>query len=354
MKPPVRLFPMSVAIALVLLVASDIVVRLAERGSLARAAWYQGVSDRMESGRVNFLFIGTSRTASGFVPHVFEEEVEAETGETVAALNLGRAFSGAVAHYFGCRELLRRHPEGMRGCTVSLEMSAGLPAFHGTWDDAWFFPGNTQLIVDYMSWSDLVRFLRTDAGFEAKAGVLARWLGRGSALVSGRRSIQQRVDWGGVRTVRAVLAKLGARSAPSSGAELPANRQARTDFGGVQLQRDLILERTGPEALAAQLPLGSWDDQVFCQLARMLDEHGVRVLFHDVPVPSYVWEVNDTEIRVADRSAFGKWRADHGIREVRASMELTDEDFPDLSHLRASRVGEYSRGLARSIVALKE
>ena len=340
-----------VGLPILLLLGAELVFRAFERASWVRASWYEGVSDRIERGeRIDYIFVGSSRTASGLVPSAFEDEMERARGTDVACVNLGRAFSGAAAHYFGLRMLLERHPEAMRGCTVSFEESAGLPEFPGTWNDAWYFPGNTQLVVDYMKWDDLVRFLRTDAGFEAKSGVVARYFGRDSALVSGRRQMQQAIDWRGTALVQSILARLGAESAEASGA-LPANRQLRVDAGGVRLQRDLVRERVSPDVLASQEPRTPWDDQTVCAAVRLLLDAGVRVTFHEVPVPSYVWMVNDTPVRRADRESFDAWLGGVGAAEVRSNIRVTDEDFPDLSHLQRGRIEEYSRDLARSMMA---
>lgn len=356
--PGARIFALWFLLPLLLLLGAELAVRRLERNSYARASWYEGVSDRLSSGRVDYLFIGSSRTATGLVPDVFAKEVRAErarlTGESsvdaVVCMNLGRGFSGAAAHYFGLRELLERHPEAMRGCTVAIETSAGIPAFTGTWDEAWYFPGNHQLIVDYLTPGDLRRFLGSEADFEGRAGVVAAFLGRGSRLIAGRRQLQQAVEWRGLDVLRTALEALGAGSAANAEGQLPAHRQLRVDAGGVRLQRDLVVERTSPEALAAQTPLRPWDDQVLCAAARMLREHGVRVVFHEVPVPSYVWTVNETEVRRADRRALGDWCQVRGIGRVVADLEVTDADFPDLSHLRVGRVEEYSRALARAMV----
>ncbi|MEZ4647913.1 MAG: hypothetical protein R3E97_03860 [Candidatus Eisenbacteria bacterium] len=341
-----------ILIPAVMLLVTEVAFRVLDEHSWARALWFEGVSDRMEAGeRIDYLFFGSSRTANGLVASAFESEMESAAGDDVTCVNLGRAMSGAPAQYFGLRMLLEKHPEAMRNCTVSLEESAGLPEYSGTWDDAWFFPGATQLVVDYMERDDLTRYLETRAGFEAKAGVVARYYGRGLALIATRRQMQQRLEWRGQALVERVLTRLGAESAAANG-ELPTNRRLRVDAGGVRLMRDLVHERVSPEALAEQTPAGAWDDQVVCAAARMLEDAGVRVTFHEVPVPSYLWMVNDTEVRRADRESFLEWQHAVGVDEVRSTIEVTDEDFPDLSHLRKSRIEEYSRDLARGMMAL--
>jgi hypothetical protein len=320
--------------------------------SEARMQWFEGASDELAGGGVDFLFLGTSRTASGFLPWAWEDEIEKTTNRQVVCLNLGRAFSGPVASYFGLRELLRRHPERMRRCTVLIEMSGDLPAFTAGWDDPWFFEGNTQLIVDYMRREDLQRVLRTrQHRFEDKAGVVARYIGRGSALVSNRRRIQQAIEWHGLQLARSVMIRLGATTTSTAGIDLPQNRQLRVDAGGIRLQRELVQERTRPEELAAQKPYAPWEGRVIGDVVAELRRSGVRVVFHEIPVPAYVWTVNSTPTRMADRETFDRWTRELGILRLRSGIEVTDADFPDLSHLRASRIEEYTRALARSWLA---
>ncbi len=340
------------AIPLTIFLVLELVARWVDAHSEARILWYEGASDRLAAGGVDYLFLGTSRTATGILPEVWEDEIKNTTHRDVVCLNMGRAFSGPVANFFGLRELLRRHPEEMRHCTVFIEMSSGVPALSAGWDDPWFYEGNTQLIVDYMHREDLLRFLRAPQhNFEDKAGVVGRYLCRGSALVSTRRRIQQAIEWHGLQFVQSVLRRLGATTSPSSGDDLPQNRQLRVDAGGIRLQRELVLERLRPEELETQTPLSPWDARVICEAASELRRHGVHVVFHDVPVPAYLWTVNSTSTRLGDREAFDRWARESGIIELKSGIEVSDADFPDLSHLRASRVEEYTRALARSWLA---
>ncbi len=251
-----RLILLWIGIPLVIVTALEVGARVINERSPARLQWYEGAVDQLAAGGVDFLFLGTSRTASGILPEVWESEIEKATAREAVCLNLGRAFAGPVANYFGLRELMRRYPEEMRRCTVFIEMSAGLPALSAGWDEHWFYEGNTQLIVDYMNRGDLLRFLsvRTHS-FEDKAGVVARYLGRRSVLIATRRRLQQAVEWHGMQFVRWILERLGTKTASRGEVDLPQNRQLRQDAGGVRLQRELVQERLLPEALAAQRPL---------------------------------------------------------------------------------------------------
>lgn len=338
-------------VPLVLIASIELVARRLEASSKTRLQWYQGALDRMATGAVDYIFLGTSRTASGLVPSAWEAEIEEATNRGVVCLNLGRAYSGPVANYFGLRELLRRYPEKMRGCTVFIEMSAGLPAFTGDWNERWFFEGNQQLIVDYMRRSDLMKFLGVrEHSFEDKAGIVARYVGRSSTLISARRRLQQTAEWRGMHLMRTVLRRAGARTQSPDETDLPENRQLRRDAAGIRLQRDLVLERVQPEELAAQRPLAPWDRRVICEAAAELRRSGVRVVFFEMPVPGYYWTVNATPTRQADREAFFVWARTLGIGILSNPLAVGDEDFPDLSHLRASRIEEYTRALARGFL----
>ncbi len=339
-----------IVIPLLLWLGLEMVSQRLDQGSYARAAWYEGALDRSRSGPIDFIFIGTSRTASAILPHVWEKEIREATGSTVHCRNLGRAFSGSPAHHFGLRELVQRHPETMRDCTVFIETTHGIPTFVERWEDKWFFPGNTQLAVDYMNRSDLWRYLRGPHDFESKAGVLGRYLGRFSNLVSGRRQLQQQFDWRVNRLTKRALHALGATEPETSGAALPAHRQLRQDRAGIALQRDLVRERTSPDILAAQEPLLPWEHRVVCQTVEMLKENDVEVVFFEMPAPSYVDIVNGTEVRRADRHAFAEWRTQYGLPLLETDLEVDDEDFPDLSHLAANRIEDYTKALARAFV----
>lgn len=337
-----------IGIPLLIIGALEVAARRLEAVSKTRLQWYPGAIDLTETRGVDFLFVGTSRTASGFVPAAWEDELERASGCDEVCLNLGRAYSGPVANYFGLRELLQRHPDRMRECVVFIELSAGLPAFTSDWTEKWFFEGNQQLIVDFMRRGDLTRFLRVrEHSLEDKAGIAARYAGRGSTLIAARRRLQQTAEWRGMSLVQSVFRAFGAKERGREEVDLPENRQLRRDAAGIRFQRDLVLERVQPEELAAQRPLTPWSTKVICQAAEELRSAGVRVVFFDMPVPDYVWQVNSTPIRRADREAFLQWTRDNGIEVIDRFFEVTDADFPDLSHLRASRIEEYTRALAQ-------
>ncbi|MEZ4652221.1 MAG: hypothetical protein R3E12_01060 [Candidatus Eisenbacteria bacterium] len=229
----------------------------------------------MSQGRSTFSSSVLRGPPVGLDTGAFEDEWRKRTGQDVVCVNRSdRASPGAAAHYFGLRELIRRHPESMRHCWVSIKMSTGLLPFHDTWKDDWYFPGNAQLVVDYMRWDDLVRFLGVEGAFDAQAGIVARYLLRSSALVAGRRTVQQTIEWRGQRALRAILARVGAAARTNAHSTLPASRQLRQDAGGVKLQRDLIVDNTSAEALAAQTPRPPCDEQILCQASLMRGNGG--------------------------------------------------------------------------------
>jgi hypothetical protein len=344
-----------IGIPLSIMALVELAARRFEARAEAHLNWYQGAMNQMAAGGCDYIFVGTSRTAGGIRTDAWEDEIEKVVHRNVVCLNLGHAYAGPVANAFGLRELVSRYPERMRSCTVFFEMSAGLPALSGGWDGRWFYEGNRQLVADFMRKPDLVRFLRSPQhGFEDKAAILARYLGRRSSLIRTRRQILQAIEWHVMQTVRACLVRLGAAETPSGVADLPINRQLRRDAGGIRLQREVARDRVRPEELEKQTPLTPWGRHVICQSAADLRLHGIHVVYYDVPVPADLWTVNSTPLRMRDRETFDLWAREQGIPELQTGLTFSDEDFPDLSHLRASKVEEYTRALARSWLSSSE
>jgi len=333
-------------IPLLILVGAELLAHRLVHKSVLNRTWYRGALDTAASQNLDFIFVGTSRTMSGIDIGVWEQETERALGEDLVCFNLGRAYAGPVAHHFGLRELVEQYPERMRGCTVLIEFSAGLPEYTWDWDHQWFFAGNTQLIVDYMKFSDFRRFLALPNSFDCEVALATRYFGRPFNLMAGRRVIQQAVDYRGQRALRGLLSNLGAgyRITDSQSGSLE-NPRLRTDPQGVEQLRKIIRSRVDPTELARQESLTPWEDRIVCQTAEYLLEHGVRVAFYEVVVPSYVWSVHGTEVRRKDRLAFSKWAEAHEIPIIESRFAITDGDFPDLSHLRADKVPDYTRSM---------
>ncbi len=313
---------------------------------------YPGAMKIAARESIDFIFTGTSRTAGGIALSVWDEELSRHEGRAVRSLNLAQPYSGGAPNYFGLRELADRRARSLAGCTVFFELSAGLPAFTRKWDDPWYFEGNAQIVVDYMRPADLARFLSTDEPFDRKADIVFRYFTRTSRLLSLRRSLQRSVSWRGLAITRRLLTALGGEYRENLlGAKLPPIRVLRTDEHGVRLQRERIRARTSRDALARQKPLRPWKETIVCAAAIMLKERGIAVAFHEVPAPSFAWTVNETETRRLDRADFEAWAKGNDIPIIRSHIAVTDDDFPDLSHLARSRREEYTRALAADFVA---
>src|SRR5215471_20978841 len=89
--------------------------------------WYGAADALAAQGRVDVLFVGSSRVEAAVVPEEFEAAVLARSGRSLRTLNLGRGSSTDVEHYLGVRDLLERHPESLLGVRVFWEAPGGVP-----------------------------------------------------------------------------------------------------------------------------------------------------------------------------------------------------------------------------------
>lgn len=90
---------------------------------------------------------------------------------------------------------------------------------------------------------------------------------------------------------------------------------------------------------------------VLRSIVKLVPENGGRIVLYRMPISSvfrapYVTELGKQAGETMAR-ALVAWRVPTLVPEI----DTSDEDFPDLWHLRASRAAEFSRSLARAFAA---
>jgi len=129
--------------------------------------WYGAAQWAASEGRVDVVFIGSSRVSAAVSVTSFAREVFVRTGQCPRGLNLGQGYSTDPEHYLGLRNLFTSHPESLRGVVVFVEAAGGLPSSNGSevlglarWDTSWVHSAQPWLVVDLLRSEDLLPLWR--------------------------------------------------------------------------------------------------------------------------------------------------------------------------------------------------
>ena len=302
--------------------------------------WYEDAADRVAVAPARFIFIGSSRVAQAVVGEALSSELRLASS---MVLNLGRGYSTLAEHYFGLRHLAAVSPSGLRGGVVFLEAPEGIPDL-STWDDPWFISADPGLLSMTMRPSDLPAFwLRSAGSLEEKASLTA-------AEVS---------SLAGLRGSWSYYARAGWHSLTGRRADDGAEEIELAAAGGVRTSRAMFVaarklaEEMSMRALRDQRVLTSQDIEasILLSLSAFLKKEGADVVIFTIPMSSVQQRTSATEAGRRNRDLVAVALKRAGMELLRVEFPTTDDDFPDLWHLRHVRAREFSRALARAYLA---
>jgi hypothetical protein len=305
--------------------------------------WYRAGARIGAREPLRALFVGSSRVQSAITSRAFDDVLAARGRGGGRSLNFGRGGTTPAEHYLGLRLVLEGNPHHLRGVVVFIEAPGGLSG-QTFWDvHPWAFEDHPGLLVELIRFGDLPRFLASRGlGRTTRAHVFCRTLLRPIALVHRRERLRER--WG----------LEGATPRPPSepvlGADLagpgPAS-SVRIDPASFAAPRRLADELSAGW-LRDQVPYRPWAGSVQEDTVRLVRAHGGQVVFFDVPQGETLARVNRTPMRLADAAAFAAQVRRWGACLVRPAFPTTEDDFPDVWHLRPESSPAYSAALARA------
>lgn len=310
--------------------------------------WYGAAQRLAAQGPVGVVFVGSSRVQAAVIPAEFAAGLAGTPLAGRQVLNLARGYSTDAEHYLGLRNLLRAHPESLRGVQVLAEAPGGIP-FRTTWQaDGWGHVQQPWMLVDLLSLSDVPTFLRSRQ-LELRTRLLVgmRVLLRPARLFNRRERVRQ--QW-----LEQVLPTLAVGRVPdltpndSVGADLQgpgAASSIRVDEQAVAQARASAIQ-VGELLERQQAPVRDWRGTVQEDLARLVREHGGRLIFIDPPLSSVFRRAYETPLRREDVALFAQQAREWGGCVLRPDVAYGDEDLPDLWHLRPELAPAYSRALA--------
>jgi hypothetical protein len=326
---------------------AELTVRTVLRGKFEGTAdledFYSAARDSASVGSVDLVFVGTSRVAGSVAPRVVSAVLDTSGGarRSVRGVNVGKGYSTLILHYYGLRRLYREHPDHMRGAILMIEAPSGLPLYR-EWDDEWVLDGWPTLIGPVLERDNVGPFVWKSSNtlFEKAYGLAAGPL----RSIRFARYVQPKLK-------ELVNERLGPDTDEAVGpvADLSTAGGIRADSAGVALVRERVLEESKGESDPTMWR--DWERSVTADLVRLARAHGGDVVFFEMPESSYQHGKYTVDQRRRGEQAFAQWAEADDIVLLRLpAFETTDNDFPDLLHMRRARRQEYSTRLAYQLL----
>ena len=311
-------------------------------------SWYGAADWLAQREPVKAIFVGSSRVQAAILPSAFER-VLAETGRPQGiALNLGRGYTTDSQHYLGLRNLLAKRPEALRGVTVFAEAPGGIP-YESRWQTTpWAMAAQPWLLVDLLRPSDLPRFWRwSGLDFETRLHLSVRVLLRRLSLFNRRERVRE--QWLGEvlpAIARGTTPVLTSVRMPGDDLRGPAHLTSiRSDSTALAAAR-ATARSIGEEMSRNQNAWRNWHGTIPEELVRLVQGAGGRVVFFEPPQSEVLMRSYRTKLRQEDVAIFARLAREWGACVVRPAFAYSDDDLPDLWHLRPERVAEYTRAVA--------
>lgn len=287
------------------------------------------------------LFVGTSRVAAAIDTAAFGRTMSDSGFPGIRAANLGMGYTTMSEYVIGLRELVRRRPEALKGKTVFLEAPMGLPEFT-TWNDDWIVPQGIDPLAAYLPAAKLPDFWRSSP---------TDWFEK--TLVSARVLFGYRENFSRLRyNIDSRLIRWLDPVRPQEGksADLTAAAGIRTDSVGVKVVRDAALSVAASQ-MKSQKPWRGYDHSILKELVDFIQSSGGRVRIYEMPLSSIQAGPYLTPLRREDRALFAKDLQSWKLDLLHPEFPTTDDDFPDLWHLRKGRSAAFTEALAKAYIA---
>lgn len=331
---------------------------MAVRHGLDRPKWYEQARREVVAHHVDYLFIGSSRVAAAIDAPTFSAVMSKHLGRPVVTLNLGQGYSTWIEHALGLRWLYEIAPEHLQGSVVFAE-APGEVFTMGSWADRWYNPAQAQMILSVLRAKDLPALWHSGAGVGEKLYLTALYGGGRSMLVAKRAFIRQSIMEKGALIVKGLLQKTAAAwgfapgampgALPAAAPDLTASGGIRADTEGIRQVRALALEAAA-QTVKNQKVITDWSSPVYDDVRHLVEAQQGRIMLFAMPESCSATELYATAIGRQNRLSFERQFGSMHALMLRPAFAFTDEDFPDLWHLRKSRAPEFSAALAQAYI----
>jgi len=312
--------------------------------------WYGAAKRIAERGQIDVMFVGSSRVLAAIPTEVFSETVALRTGQQLHTLNLGRGYTTLIEHYLGLRNLTREYPHSLQGVTVFIEAPGGL-GFLSHWHDSWINEEQYQLLVDLLQPSDLPDFWRSGEDFRIKTSVTLRFFMRQIALLNRRERVRN------LWLTELIPALIEGRKPTLTTVDVlgddlqgPKHQTSiRTDEAALERARALAQQWGEKWAHAWEHttePIRDWRGTVIEDLLRLIQEVGGHLVFFVPPESEVFRRGYRSPLRQQNVVIFAEQVRNWGACLIQPAFIYTDEDLPDLWHLRPESAAKFTQILA--------
>ncbi len=328
------------ALVLGLLLLLEVVVRLAF--PLRNPFWAE-VDQIAAAHPVQIIFVGTSRVAAAVDAATFAQTLPPSSNSGYV-LNAGMGYTTPAEYYMALRNSLERTPASFQHCTVFIEIDGGIPD-PLTWQQPWAHSARPETLIPFLRRSDLTRFYAASHPLEEKLQLSLDWLLRPSALYTQRHALGNTL-YTDTQTLLANALQFLAPPPPPppATADLTHAGGIRNDSEGVAAARQVAHEYA-QQMLTDQQPI-DWDNTIIADLVRLAQAHKVQIIFFEIPLHTLHQSMYQTPIRRADAEHFRVLAAQWHTPILTPEFASTDDDFPDIWHLRHSRAPDYTAALS--------
>lgn len=315
-----------------------VLVELVFRFLLPTDEWYKEAERLAQSKQIGYIFIGSSRVACSINPVEFTKSVKDE-GSRDRTVNMGRGYSTLVEHCLGVTRIAEAMPDKLKGVVIFLEAPQGIPDFQ-TWQSDWFNADNPELLAATMGVSDLDAFWSQSSGADLKTKMLVS-----AATVS--EAIRLRGGWKMLLDNCLHPGRSSVTQSPTGG--------IRQDSQGILNARRLAFVLARNEIRnQREINLDNWDTTVLKSLNDRIHSSGGRLVLFNMPISSVQAIVNSTAIGKKNKKNIDDLLRKANIPLIHPVFTTTDDDFPDLWHLRGTRSAEFTRSVAQAYLQLKK
>lgn len=318
-----------------------IVIEVIARLLLPHDNWYGELERVTQNNAIKYIFIGSSRVAGSINPSVFTRSVGTGNIQNIA-INMGKGDSTLIEHLFGIKKIADTSPNKLKGVVVFLEAPQGFIPIEN-WQNSWLNKNYPQLLAKTIRFKDMGAFwFRSGTDFKSKVIVTSYMLSAYPRLKGRWRSVVFRSNG------------FNSNTSELTNGILWRATEIRTDDQGIQNARRLAHTTTN-DILSGQKLLADdfWDKSVLKSLNDLVISAGGSLVLFQMPISSIQMKVGLSTIGKRNSLMIYQTLYYNHIPVIVPNIITTDDDFPDLWHLRASRSNEYTQSIAQAYLHLK-
>ncbi|MDX1953714.1 MAG: hypothetical protein SFY81_16205 [Verrucomicrobiota bacterium] len=332
------------------------------RKRLERSPWNWELLQQqiISAGGADFIFFGASRVGAAVQENTFAETLQPVTGVKPRVFSLGTAFTTLGEHYLALRNLVQRHPSALSNCVVLFELTGGVPEpvpfgleHPSSWTSQWVHPARRALAFPLVRPIDWEKIYSSGHTFEEKVQLAAYSHAQFSHSFINREKLRSGFLAQGQSLVERKTESVWKK-----------NQQARTqldlaDKSGIRRDEaaaDVTLasaKQWNERQKQIQKRTDNWSDLIVDDIIDLVQAHGGKVAFFEMPLPSVMSEVYETAIGQENRRSFREYAASRDCVILSPEFKFEDSYFPDHSHLAATYAADYTKAIAQAWIKIR-